>query len=221
MRSFLGVVGKRSIYRRDGLSLAIYSDVTFTSRVLPMHFVASALAHLQQPCPANCPHVCLSFAQSLDAKIAGAHGKQLPLSCPDSILMTHHIRSLHDAILVGVRTAINDDPQLNSLSFLISFLLHLTTLGTARLLPPSAPSPIPIVLDPALRFSPNARLLQNYAANTGRQPWVICSPPLFDRAPWQLRRDTLSQAGALIIELTPSQTSTLFSSPLSPSLIPP
>ena len=80
-----------------------------------MHFLALALAHLHQRPPADSPHVCLSFAQSLDAKIAGTNGQQLQLSCPDSMLMTHHIRSLHDAILVGVSTAINDDPQLNSL----------------------------------------------------------------------------------------------------------
>ena len=72
---------------------------------------------------------------------------------------------------------------------------------------PSAPSPIPIVLDPSLRLSPNSRLLQNYAANTGRQPWLLCSPPQHDRLAWQLRRDTLVQAGASIIELAPSQTS--------------
>lgn len=35
------------------------------------------------------PYVTLTFAQSLDAKIAGAHGKQLALSGFESMLMTH------------------------------------------------------------------------------------------------------------------------------------
>lgn len=33
--------------------------------------------------------ITLTFAQSLDAKIAGKGGKQLILSCDDSMFMTH------------------------------------------------------------------------------------------------------------------------------------
>lgn len=78
------------------------------------------------------PYVTLTFAQSLDAKIAGPNGKQLSLSGFESMLMTHwrvisnilnvclfmrqtsRMRTMHDAILIGVGTALNDDPQLNS-----------------------------------------------------------------------------------------------------------
>lgn len=35
------------------------------------------------------PIVTLTFAQSLDGKIAGSKGKQLALSGPDSMIMTH------------------------------------------------------------------------------------------------------------------------------------
>lgn len=35
------------------------------------------------------PYVTLTFAQSLDAKIAGARGKQLALSGKESMVMTH------------------------------------------------------------------------------------------------------------------------------------
>jgi 2,5-diamino-6-(ribosylamino)-4(3H)-pyrimidinone 5'-phosphate reductase len=35
------------------------------------------------------PFVTLTFAQSIDAKIAGAGGKQLILSCEESMKMTH------------------------------------------------------------------------------------------------------------------------------------
>lgn len=35
------------------------------------------------------PYVTLTFAQSLDAKIAGPNGKQLALSGQDSMVMTH------------------------------------------------------------------------------------------------------------------------------------
>ncbi|SRR6266550_313712 len=60
------------------------------------------------------PFVTLTFAQSLDAKIAGSGGQQLALSGSESMLMTHWLRARHDAILVGIGTALNDDPQLNS-----------------------------------------------------------------------------------------------------------
>ena len=35
------------------------------------------------------PLVTLTFAQSVDAKIAGAKGRQLTLSCEESMIMTH------------------------------------------------------------------------------------------------------------------------------------
>jgi len=82
------------------------------------------------------PYVTLTYAQSLDAKIAGVGGKQLILSGAESMLMTHwfaitsllsspqpqstllisshRMRTMHDAILVGIGTALNDNPQLNS-----------------------------------------------------------------------------------------------------------
>ncbi|CAK5280718.1 unnamed protein product [Mycena citricolor] len=60
------------------------------------------------------PRVTLTFAQSLDAKIAGALGAQLILSGKESMVMTHWLRTMHDGILVGIGTALNDDPQLNS-----------------------------------------------------------------------------------------------------------
>ncbi|KAF5352431.1 hypothetical protein D9756_005926 [Leucocoprinus leucothites] len=163
---------------------------------LPPAYLLSALAHLQETPPGNRPHVTLTYAQSLDAKIAGQHGKQLILSGKESMIMTHWMRTLHDGIMIGVGTAVNDDPQLNT-----------------RHLPPRFdhihhPLPRPIILDPTLRLSPTCKLLNNYRANTGRQPWVLCSPPEQgdDRAHWQQRHQKLSQAGASIIELEqPSQ----------------
>lgn len=79
-------------------------------------FVESLLGALS-PTPAR-PFLTLTFAQSLDAKIAGSGGQQLALSCSESMVMTHWLRSKHDAILVGVGTALNDNPQLNSPSLL-------------------------------------------------------------------------------------------------------
>jgi 2,5-diamino-6-(ribosylamino)-4(3H)-pyrimidinone 5'-phosphate reductase len=41
------------------------------------------------PSDSTRPYVTLTFAQSIDAKIAGAGGKQLILSCEESMKMTH------------------------------------------------------------------------------------------------------------------------------------
>ncbi|KAF9567755.1 hypothetical protein CPC08DRAFT_617427, partial [Agrocybe pediades] len=108
------------------------------------------------------PYVTLSFAQSLDAKIAGARGRQLILSGKESMIMTHWLRTMHDAILVGIGTALNDDPQLN-----VRYLPH----------PPETPYnlPRPIILDTDLRLSPTCKLLQNYQNGKARRPWVICA----------------------------------------------
>jgi 2,5-diamino-6-(ribosylamino)-4(3H)-pyrimidinone 5'-phosphate reductase len=80
----------------------------------PPDFLISLLARYSQQPPSIRPHITLTFAQSTDAKIAAIPGKQLILSGDESMQMTHWLRSMHDAILVGIGTALNDDPQLNS-----------------------------------------------------------------------------------------------------------
>ena len=77
------------------------------------------------------PHVTLTWAQSIDSKIAGPGGKRVMISGNQSMLMTHwyartnarmlvnaneRMRSMHDAILVGINTLTNDDPRLQSTS---------------------------------------------------------------------------------------------------------
>jgi len=71
------------------------------------------------------PFVTLAYAQSLDGMIATQtiHGKEggadvaksknLQLSCPASMELTHKLRNMHDAILVGGTTFLLDQPRLN------------------------------------------------------------------------------------------------------------
>ena len=74
--------------------------------------------HLKQ----DRPFVTLAFAQSVDGKIALYLDKSdkkktssnLPISGSESLLMTHGIRSIHDAILVGGRTLSIDNPRLSN-----------------------------------------------------------------------------------------------------------
>jgi len=95
---------------------------------------------------------------------------------------------MHDAILVGIGTALNDDPQLNT-----------------RHLPPRPATeeryhlPRPVILDSYLRLSPNCKLLKNFQNGTGRRPWIICSSSAISAE--SLHRKELENAGAKIIEL--------------------
>ena len=81
----------------------------------------------------------LSYAQSLDGSISRRRGEPLALSGRESLQVTHRLRGVHDAILVGVGTVLSDDPQL--------------TLRDAP-----GTHPLPVVLDTRLRTPPEARL---------------------------------------------------------------
>lgn len=124
----------------------------------------------------------VTFAQSLDGKLAGALGSQVALSCRESRLMTHWLRSRHQGILVGVNTAINDNPQLNT-----------------RLLQGDPDNPQPIVLDTHLRFPLDAKLLKNYEAGHGKQPWILSQTS--QEQLWLDRKHALEAAGARIVDL--------------------
>lgn len=68
------------------------------------------------------PFVTCAYAQTLDGMIAakGCHEGEastatsnLLLSSPESMMLTHHLRGMHDAILVGGSTFLLDQPRLN------------------------------------------------------------------------------------------------------------
>lgn len=122
-------------------------------------------------------HVTLAYAQSLDGSLAATPGKPLALSGALSMTLTHTLRALHDAILVGVGTVLADDPRL-----------------TVRLVPGRDPQPI--VLDSTLRTPLTARLLDH-----PRKPWILTT----ERSNPAVRR-RLSERGAEIIPLPADAT---------------
>lgn len=75
----------------------------------------SLVPFLQPYLPTNhqTPFITLTWAQSLDARIAAEPGAQTKISHLETKTMTHYLRSKHDAILVGVGTVLADDPKLN------------------------------------------------------------------------------------------------------------
>ncbi|GAA5986406.1 hypothetical protein JCM5350_002910 [Sporobolomyces pararoseus] len=149
---------------------------------------ASYPQHLFEPSKARQDgnvFVTLTYAQSLDAKIAGKGGKQLILSGKQSMELTHRMRELHDSILVGAGTMLNDDPQLNAR---IPSLL------------PVEYQPTPIVLDRDLRTPPDCKLLKNYQAGIGKAP-VIVSDSSRHVEGSDPKQKNLEKAGAILFKV--------------------
>ena len=90
------------------------------------------------------PFVVAKYAASLDGKIAATSGDARWVSGPEARAWSHRLRVRHDAIVVGVETVLQDDPQL-----------------TARRNDDAAglPQPLRLVLDSRGRTPPGARLL--------------------------------------------------------------
>jgi diaminohydroxyphosphoribosylaminopyrimidine deaminase / 5-amino-6-(5-phosphoribosylamino)uracil reductase len=87
------------------------------------------------------PHVALKLAVSADGKVAAAGRRPLPITGEAARERVHLLRAQSDAILVGIGTALADDPLL-----------------TCRLPGMSRYSPARVVLDSVLRLPLGSRL---------------------------------------------------------------
>jgi riboflavin-specific deaminase-like protein len=84
--------------------------------------------------------VVAQIGQSLDGRIATPTGHSKYINGCDGLDHLHRLRALVDAVVIGVGTAVADDPQL-----------------TVRRV--SGPNPTRVVVDPQGRLSPDARVL--------------------------------------------------------------
>ncbi|MCJ1430984.1 2,5-diamino-6-(ribosylamino)-4(3H)-pyrimidinone 5'-phosphate reductase [Xylographa pallens] len=131
-------------------------------------FLAPYLPPPTPPSPLIIPHITLSYATSLDSFLAIAPSTRTTLSGPASKALTHYLRTRHDAILIGVGTALADNPTLNA---------RLPSAGGYGGLGWDG-QPRPIVIDPSARWvlTPQSAILQAVAAGRARAPWVIIAP---------------------------------------------
>ena len=80
------------------------------------------------------------FGQSIDARIATASGDSRYINGAEGLAHLHRLRALVDAVVIGIGTALADDPQL-----------------TVRRI--QGPSPARVILDPNARLPATARVL--------------------------------------------------------------
>ena len=123
---------------------------------------------------ADRPYVVLKYAQTLDGRIASRTGDAKWISGEPERQVAHAMRSGCDAVLVGARTLLQDDPQL-----------------TVRMVPGA--SPLRVVLDSTLRTPLTAKVLSDDAATV-----ILCRP---DADP--ARRAALVSAGATVRDVAP------------------
>ncbi|WP_092891114.1 bifunctional diaminohydroxyphosphoribosylaminopyrimidine deaminase/5-amino-6-(5-phosphoribosylamino)uracil reductase RibD [Roseicitreum antarcticum] len=86
------------------------------------------------------PLVTLKLALTLDGRIATATGESRWITGAAARRMVHGMRANHDAVLVGVGTALADDPD-----------LRVRDLGVAH-------QPVRLIADSTLRLPPDSRL---------------------------------------------------------------
>ncbi|MEE9936296.1 MAG: bifunctional diaminohydroxyphosphoribosylaminopyrimidine deaminase/5-amino-6-(5-phosphoribosylamino)uracil reductase RibD [Deltaproteobacteria bacterium] len=118
------------------------------------------------------PFVTVKYAQSLDGRIATATGQSQWISSPASLKFAHQLRARHDAILVGSKTVLADNPTL--------------TVRHVR-----GRNPVRIILDSKLVTPRDANVMQNLS----EAPTLIVTT----RDSADPRFQALSSAGATMI----------------------
>lgn len=96
--------------------------------------------------------VTLKLATSLDGRIATASGESRWITGPAAREQVHRLRAMHQAVLIGVETAIADDPEL-----------------TVRLPGFVGFQPVRVVLDSRQRLPLTSKLVRD----AGRLPTVV------------------------------------------------
>jgi len=111
--------------------------------------------HIRRICDDR-PHVTLKLAVSADGKVGLAGRKPAPITGESARARVHLTRAMNDAVLIGIGTALADDPLL-----------------TCRLPGMAARSPVRVVLDTVLRLPADGAL----ARSAGETPvWLITAP---------------------------------------------
>ncbi|KAI0441538.1 dihydrofolate reductase-like domain-containing protein [Xylaria telfairii] len=163
------------------------------------------------PLSSTVPFVTLTFATSLDSALALGPGIRTELSGPQSKAMTHYLRSRHDAICVGVGTAVADDPGLNSRLADVVPIAHSVggsdgdgddhdnNEGSSRSRI-TAHQPRPVIIDPRLRweFTTQSKVMRLAREGKGLAPFIVT----LEKEPPPAKRAILEGVGGKFITLS-------------------
>ena len=124
------------------------------------------------------PHVSLKLALSLDGRIATRSGASKWVTGPEARAKVQELRARHDAVAVGIGTALADDPRL--------------TVRDVALLP-GGRHPVRVVFDSRLRIALNSRLVQ-----TSREvpTWILTGTDSSDSS-----EEALVDAGCVVVRV--------------------
>ncbi len=122
------------------------------------------------------PMVTLKLATSFDGRIATGRGESRWITGPRARRVVHYMRATHDAVMIGVGTALADDPSLT-----------VRDLGITQ-------QPVRVICDSRLSLSPDCTL----GRTAGDAPVWICHGP---DAPDQARQ-AWQAAGAMLIQVS-------------------
>lgn len=126
------------------------------------------------------PYVILKAGMTLDGKIGAGSGRRRWITGPRARREAHRLRAQVDAVLVGIGTVLNDNPQL-------------TARQGLRLRRLAAKQPLRVVMDSRLRIGLDARILTQQA----QAPTLIATTDAAPRA----RRAALERIGIEVLTL--------------------
>ena len=121
------------------------------------------------------PFITTKYAMTLDGKIATFTGDSRWVSGPEARNSVHEMRRTRDAVMVGVNTILNDNPQL-------------TVRDEAGA--PDSRQPLRVILDSRARTPPEAKVLKE----PGQTLIAVTMPP-------DSRVKSLVEAGAEVLQL--------------------
>lgn len=161
-----------------GLSMLRAGGIAVETGVLEPEGRAALVAYLNRQTRKR-PYVTLKLAVSSDGMLGRLGTGQVAITGPVSRGQVHVLRAETDAILIGIGTALADDPEL-----------------TCRLPGLESRSPVRIVLDPRLELPATSKLAQ-----TARDVPVILVAATDDRddAAFAARQDALEALGVEVL----------------------